>query len=373
MSSRRSPHLPAPGLGLALAALALPAAPLAAQDAVPRGMVEYRWGQPGASRCVPDVPSALRRLPEHGEPLGFHPGGEGSFLSFVRHWQGVQRIPAGDGRWLVATRSGGATGFVVVRMASRDASGGPYRPTRLRGGRPERGVAPPPMDQVVFHMEAEPGLGHAGGPQVAGHLLAVPYEARGDSATVVFYDVSAPSAPRRVGRVRYRSPGWEGSPAHASLAALTRLADGRWLLVVGERSSKALGFHVSADTGLVGDPEFLPIQVQAGGVVGGLQNLNVVTQCDGEVFLAGMHNTGFPPPSLGHDHLHWYAFEAGGDGLRLVERGERGLTCEECNFGAGAGLYVTPDGGIVLYGIGRGVGGPGRTAQLEEFAPAPPG
>lgn len=353
--------------------LALPAAPLAAQDGVPRGLIEYRWGQPGASRCVPDVPAALSRLPERGEPLGFHPGGEGSFLFFVRHWQGIQRIPAGDGRWLVATRSGGTTGFVVVRMASRDASGGPYRPSRLRGGRPARAEPPPPMDQVVFRMEAEPGLGHAGGPQVAGHLLAVPYEARGDSATVVFYDVSTPSAPRRVGRVRERSAARDGNPAHASLAALVRLADGRWLLVVGERSSKTLGFHVSADTGLADAPEFLPLQVQAGGVVGGFQNLNLVTQCDGKVFVVGMHNTGFPPPSLGHDHLHWYSFEARSGVLRLVERGERGVTCVECSFGAGAGLYVTPDGGIVLYGIGRGVGGPGHSAQVEEFAPPPPG
>lgn len=371
MPSRRSSPLPV--AGLALLALARPTAGLPAQEAVPRGLVGYGWARPEATRCVPDVGAALRRLPDRGEPLGFHPGSEGAFLSFLRHWQGIQRIAMDDGRWLVVTRSGGATGFVMVRMASRDASGGPFRASRLRAGLPSRAEAPPPMDQVVLHVAAEPGLGHAGGPQVAGHLLAVPYEARGDSSAVVFYDVSTPSAPRRVGLVRGRSVEQGDDPAHASLVALARLADHRWLLVIGERSSKGLAFHVSADTMLTGASELVPFRVRTEGVVGGFQNLNLVTQCDGELFVVGMHNTGFPPPSLGHDHLHWYTFERDGDALRLVERGERGVTCVECNFGAGAGLYVTPDGEILLYGIGRGIGGPARSAQVEEFVPAPPG
>lgn len=361
---------------ITLALLLLPAGlggAAEAQPPVPHGLVERRWGQAGASRCVPDVPAALAELPESGEPLGFRPASEGAFLSFLRHWQGIQRIAVGDGRWLVATRSGTSTGFVIVRMASRDASGGPFRASRLRSGLPARDLAPPPMDRVITAVPAEPGLEHAGGPQLAGHLLAVPYEARGDSSAVVFYDVGNPAAPRRVGLVRGRAGGAAADPTHASLAALARLADHRWLLVVGERSSKSLAFYRSVDSTLADHREFVPLPVSTDGVEGGFQNLNLITQCDGELFLVGMHNTGFPPPSLGHDHLHWYAFERSGEGLRLAPRGSRGVTCVECNFGAGAGLYVTPDGRLLLYGIGRGVGGPARSAQVEEFAPAPAG
>ena len=97
-----------------------------------------------------------------------------------------------------------------------------------------------------------------------------------------------------------------------------------------------------------------------------------MTQCDGALFVVGMHNTGFPPPSLGHDHLHWYGFEAAPRGLRLAPRGDRGMTCVQCNFGAAAGLFVTPAGELALYGTGRGLGGPGGTVQVEEFAPPPP-
>jgi hypothetical protein len=356
-----------------LAGLLLLAGRLQAQPPVPRGLVEHRWGLAEATRCVPDVATALARLPEAGAPLGFHPASEGSFLSFLRHWQGVQRIAADDGRWLVATRSGTATGFVIVRMASRDASGGPFRASRLRAGRPAPDLPPPPMDRVLGAVRAEPGLEHAGGPQLAGHLLAVPYEARGDSSAVVFYDVGDPSTPRRIGQVRGRARGPEAEPAHASLAALVRLADRRWLLVVGERSSKLLTFYRSADSAITDPPAFVPLRVDTEGVEGGFQNLNLLTQCDGELFLVGMHNTGFPPPSLGHDQLHWYALEGSGEALRLARRGQRRVSCDECNFGAGAGLYVTPAGGLVLYGIGRGLGGPGGTAEVEEFAPAPAG
>jgi hypothetical protein len=352
--------------------LALAAGTANAQSPVPRGLVERRWGQATATRCVPDVGAALSLLPDSGEPLGFDPGVEGSFFSVFSHWQGLQRLAVGDGRWLVATRSGPGAAFVIVRMGSRDASGGPFRATRLYRGQPARHAAPPPMDRVILSVPAEPGLGHAGGPQVAGHVLVVPLEARGDSSAVAFHDLGDPSAPRRLLTFRRPSGGDPTIAGHASLAALARLDDHRWLLVIGARSSKSLSFFVSVDTTVVGLAGFQPLEVVGDEVVGGFQNLNLVTQCDGELFLAGMHNTGFPPPSLGHDHLHWYALEARQGRLGLVERGERGFTCRECNFSAGAGLYVTPAGGMLLYGIGRGLGGPGGTAQVEEFAPPAP-
>lgn len=359
-----------PRARLAAGLLAFAAGTANAQSIVPRGLVEHRWGEATASRCVPDVSAALARLPESGQPLGFDPANEGSFFSILRHWQGIQRIAAGDGRWLVATRSGPGAAFVIVRMASRDASGGPFRASRLRRGRPAREAAPPPMDRVVLSVAPEPGLGHAGGAQIAGHVLVVPLEARGDSSAVAFHDLGDPATPRRMGTFRRPAGGDPAAAGHASLAALARLADRRWLLVIGARSSKSLSFFASVDTAVAGGSGFEPLAVETDGVVGGFQNLNFVTQCDGKLFLAGMHNTGFPPPSLGHDHLHWYALEVRDGRLMLVERGERGITCAECNFSAGAGLYVTPSGEVLLYGIGRGLGGPGGTAQVEEFAPA---
>jgi hypothetical protein len=187
----------------ALVALGL-ASPLAAQSSSLEGQVRQDWGGADAGRCVPDVSAALAALPVRGVPLGFDPGGERRFFPPLRHWQGVQRLAIGDARWLVASRSGSTTGFVVVRMESRDAEGLAFGPSRTEGDAPDWSARPPEGDAVVSRIEAEPGLGHAGGIQAAGTLLVVPYEARGDSAAAVFYDLSNPASPRRLGPRRPR-------------------------------------------------------------------------------------------------------------------------------------------------------------------------
>lgn len=315
------------------------------QPAAPTGLVTREWGGSGATRCVPDVDAAIRALPEHGVPLFFEAEGEGSFHWISRHWQGIQRLPAGREEWFVLTRSGGAAGFVVVR---RDSGA---------------------VGRIVARALPEPGLDHPGGIQAAGRHLAVAFESGGDSAAVILYDLSAPLQPRRLGVAHDSRGPVLAQPGRASLAALARLADGRWLLAVGARSSKALAFYRSVDSTLGPDPRFAPLSVSVEGVEGGFQNVNLVTQCDGTLFVVGMHNTGFPPPSLGHDHLHWYAFEAAPSrGLRLALRGDRGVTCEQCNFGAAAGLFVSAEGELALYGTGRGLGGPDGTVPVEEFA-----
>ncbi|MGH7585472.1 MAG: hypothetical protein ACREMH_04430 [Gemmatimonadales bacterium] len=343
--------------------------PVAAQGPALAGKVHEAWGGAEAGRCVPDVSAALETLPVRGMPLGFDPGGERRFFPPLRHWQGVQRLAIGDARWLVASRSGSSTGFVVIRMESREPEGFPFGASRAASGTPNWSSRPPATDAVVFRVESEPGLGHAGGIQATGAMLAVPYEARGDSAVVVFYDLSNPASPRRLGLVR--RPAWAGG--HASLVAVTRLADGRVLLVVGARSSEVLEFLISetADPFASGPhPAFTPVYVERGGIHGGFQNLNFVTQCDGTLYLVGMGNTGFPPPNLGEDQVEWFAVRGSPSrGLRLEREGWRRFDCRECNFGAGGGVYVTPSGRIVLYGIGQGLGGPESTAELEEFAP----
>lgn len=355
-------------MALALVALAI-ATPARAQGPALEGKVHEAWGGAEAGRCVPDVSEALVSLPVRGMPLGFDPRGERGFFPPLRHWQGVQRLAIGDARWLVASRSGSTTGFVVIRMESRDTEGLAFGASRESGGMPDWSSPPPVTDAVVSRVESEPGLRHAGGIQASGALLAVPYESRGDSAVVVFYDLSDPASPRRLGLVH--RPPWAGG--HASLVAVTRLADRRLLLVVGARSSEVLEFLVSetADPfASSAQPAFTPVYVERGGIHGGFQNLNFVTQCDGTLYLVGMGNTGFPPPNLGEDHLAWFAVRGNPSrGLRLEREGRRRFDCRECNFGAGGGVYVTPAGRVVLYAIGQGLGGPAGTAELEEFAP----
>ena len=200
--------------------------------------------------------------------------------------------------------------------------------------------------------------------------MAVPYESRGDSVRVVFYDLGDPTRPQRLGSIA--TPAGLGELTHASLAALARLDDGRWLLVVGGPSAKRLLFLRSRDTVLApGDLVFDAIGTQLEGLVGGMQALSLVPQCDGRLFAVGFHNTAFPPPSMGRDHVHWYELTVVEPGVPwLAERGERHVDCDRCNLGGGAGAFVAADGTLVLYALGLTAAGPDDTVPLAELAPA---
>jgi hypothetical protein len=87
------------------------------------------------------------------------------------------------------------------------------------------------------------------------------------------------------------------NPNAASATAIARLADGRYLLIVGVRSSKVLDFYVSEGTSLeAAQLRFHWFRTMAGAVAGGFQNMTLVTQCDGSLFLVGTLNTAVPPP-----------------------------------------------------------------------------
>ncbi|HJS48634.1 MAG TPA: hypothetical protein VJ773_11660, partial [Gemmatimonadales bacterium] len=163
------------------------------QASVPTGLVTREWGGPAATRCVPDVDAALRALPDRGVPLGFEAEGEGTFNWISSHWQGIQRLPAGRGEWFVLTRSGGTTGFLVVR---RD---------------------PGAAGRIVARAPSEPGLDHPGGIQAAGRHLAVAFESGADSAAVLLYDLSEPAQPRRLGAAHDGRGPVLAQPGHASL------------------------------------------------------------------------------------------------------------------------------------------------------------
>jgi hypothetical protein len=337
-----------------LAVLAAPG--LAAQTPAPllRGYVTETWGNAGANRCVPDVDEALEGLADRGD------------------LQGVQRLAVEDGRWLALSRSGAPVAFALVELESRDPGGFPFGTNRAAGERAPSRTAPPETDRLVLEVPAPEGFRHAGGMQALGHILAVPFE-EGDRSIIAFYDVSDPRAPRELHVLDHAALPPPHDPKHASVAGLVRLAGGRILLVTGERSSKVLEFHLSngSDPGAPGFGFEETVMVR-GVVEGGFQNVNLLTQCDGTLFLVGAHNTGLPPPSLGRDWVRWYRLGGTATAPTFEPAGGRRLRCDECNFGAGAGLYIAPDGRLVLYAVSHSDGGPGRSTSLEEFPAALP-
>lgn len=331
--------------------------------------VSTDWGATDHNRCVPDVSEALAALGTPGDLLGFHRGTGRPLRRLFAHWQGIQRLPAGDGRWLVLSRSGADVGFALVRLASRPAGGERFGGNRQGGGRSPYDTSPPGSDRIVREFPAPPGHDHGGGMQVVGHTLAVPFET-GRESLVAFYDLSDPEHPLPLATLHRDEVPAPGHPGRASAVGAAKLADGRYLLLVGERSSKLLTFYVSRGTRLDHDLAFDWVTAISGAVVGGFQNMNLVAQCDGALFLVGTHNTSVPPPSLGSDLVRWYRLANADDGsLQVLPVGSRQLVCRRCNFGAGAGLYVDPDGRLLLYAVEHNAGGPEGSIEMEEFRP----
>lgn len=347
---------------------------VAAQVQLPQlsGFVSERWGGYDYNRCIPDVSAGVAALGSpDAELMGFRMNGQQGLNRLFAHWQGIQRVPGGDGRWLVLSRSRSDAGFLMVHLGSRAEGGDRFGSNRVSPDRAPGETPPPPEDGVVRALPAPEGFTHGGGMQMLGQVLVVPFEGGGRHSVVAFYDLSRPEAPRLLHLLRHEGLPPPSDPGHASAAGLVKLADGRFLLLVGEHSSKVLDFYVSDGTAL--DPAELTfrwITTLKGVVTGGFQNMNLVTQCDGTVYLVGTHNTSLPPPALGSDMIRWYRLANGADNqLEIHLEGTRHLVCRRCNFAAGAGLYVNPSGEVLLYAVAHNDAGPGGSVEFEEFRP----
>jgi hypothetical protein len=336
----------------------------------PRGDTSVAWGAKEGLPCVRDVPGQLSRLRRYGVPLGFHRNGTEPVGGYHRHWQGVQRAARSGDTYLFVSRSGSATAVLVVELASRPSDGGPLGATWSKDPLSAKPDSPPDSDRVVARIPFDSGFSHAGGLALTGTVLAVPMDGGGRSQ-VAFYDVAQPRRPRRLYAFDHSKAPRPSTGQEASAVALGRIADGRYLLVLGVRSSKILEFFVSNGELLRSEPPaWQRIGIRTGQAVGGFQNLAILTQCDGAMFLVGTHNTALPPPSRGRDHLHWYQLAVAPGGRILLQKGgERWMHCSYCNFAAGGGLYQTPHGDVLLYATGFWTRSPGEWVALEEFTP----
>ncbi len=335
-----------------------------------RGDTAVAWGAEDGLRCIPDVSTALLRLARRGAPLGFHLAGAESVGGYHRHWQGVQRTGASGETYLFVSRSGSPTAVLIAALASRPSDGGPLGATWSPDTLDQVEGSPPDTDRVVARIPFDSGFVHAGGLALSGTVLAVPMDGGGRSQVVLF-DVDHPERPRRLSSLDHTDAPRPSTGTEASAVALGKLADGRYLLVLGVRSSKILEFYLSNGESLRSDRlEWRRIGIRLGQGVGGFQNLTVLTQCDGVLYLVGTHNTAVPPPSRGRDHVHWYRLGTESGGRILVQKaGERWLHCTYCNLAAGAGLYVTPSGEVLVYTTGFWTRSPGGWVALEEFIP----
>lgn len=331
--------------------------------------------------CIRDVREEFLKVRTHGDKLGFHhtqtPGAYSQ--PGHSHYQGIQRF----GKYLAVSGSASQAGeILIIEMASRPVTGR-FRSNRLSSN------TPPAQDRVVKVLEVSRTLTHAGGFQVVGDVLVVGMEG-GNVSEVVFYNIHDPKNPQELYRIsRSGTIGGFSEKPSAGATALVKRPDGKFLLIVGRSDSNVLDIYLSQDTNLLSNT-FQHVdswhERELQGMdreFGNYQNINLIRQCDGQLFFVGLHKNVKLGGVIrgGEDWADLFTLEirqlgqTGNSGLVghhtvITKVANRHLYCQDiCDFDAGAGIYVDTNGELFIYGVEHwrhsGV------VRLNEFRPVP--
>ncbi|MFP2905366.1 hypothetical protein ACLESD_09980 [Pyxidicoccus sp. 3LFB2] len=335
------------------------------------------WGSTDCNLCVPDVPTRFRELRDRGEALGFSPGAFNLNVAYPgsNHWQGIQRLPLDHGRYFVLSkRDGRPDGNVghLVHMATRNVEGLRFRSNRLSPAiaQPED-TAPPGDDRAVAALPVLDGYAHGGGMQAVGNIVALPMEEGPGAGRIALYDYSTTQTPSPFAFI-------SGGTANAGTASLTKLSNGRYLLLLGQHDAKSLEVFLSTESNLrSGTNQWSRVDQWfegelASGEWGAFQNLNLVTDCnDSQLYLVGTRLGGLRWGPVSDDYAHLYRVDFDGH-LRLAHVASKHLYCSsdgarQCNLDAAGGVYVGPDRNLVLYATEHASDGPSGSVKLVEF------
>jgi hypothetical protein len=368
----------------ALSALSLPALMIisGASSAATAylGWVTDSTTDPYVNRCAIDPVSSISTLPTNPNYVMAYRSGSDSCSSFAPttgngmiHRQGIQRLTRGGLNYLLVTMStnnGTHPGFEVIRLGSRTGT------TGLLGGNVTPLQYPSCADAVTRYQADDSTRDHAGGFHISGEYAVVPLESSNDSTGAGFRtaQLSVPSTPSWSPMVlRQRS-----QTTNAGAAGMTRLSSGNFMTLVFGNNSDDVEVFVSSSTSLPGHNgststwiSMASANTPFGG--GNYQGLQLITKCDGQLFVAGTHkdvstdwvdlwrvdlNASYVPTFTKVANRHMYCSTSNTGNTRY------------CDFQAGAGIYVNGSGGLHLYGVEHyndGVSGTTRVVKVREF------
>ena len=267
----------------------------AALLALTAAFVEFRSESFGADastargNTVADIAGALRDLPSTAQPLTFDrsddvvfpPGG---------HLQGVQlRFDASPPRHVMflSHDSDSVAYLAVVEFASDLRDGGKL--TRVQT-LPGDGQSPP--------------LRHAGGMQLCGDILAIGLEDNQQKtrSQVQFWDVSRPGGPHQLAHLTVDRSGPAKHKTAGAVGLVARRGD--HVLAVANWDSRAIDFYVSNGRPLADERCRLDLAArwqdataakadwQPDATFSAYQAINLVSNADGTLFLAGFATAG---------------------------------------------------------------------------------
>ncbi|HEU0029688.1 MAG TPA: discoidin domain-containing protein [Kofleriaceae bacterium] len=306
-------------------------------------------GGADVNRCAPDVAAQFAAIPTNdrigaisydGDALHFSP-------SCNAHWQGIQRLTNDPTRFVMTASNQGYTGrFALGRIPDG-------------GGIARLGAAQAVIQQLVLA-----ATDHPGGMQALGNYVFVGvevYEGFDQPAYIQEWN-TASGGFVQVGGSYNLGPNGAAAVAMTKLDVITGEPGSRFLMMVPRRGdSSVLEFYLtppgaSLGQGLgtfypAGSVDMRPNGIYANGWMG-FQNVNFVTDCNGDLYLAAFANTSsqckFYQP--GDDWMKLYKISYRFDPIteRLVTTrldppvvATHVYLSGQVNLAAASGLYVT--------------------------------
>ncbi len=349
-----------------------------------------------ASRCAVDVRGGFEQLPAAptgkiryrsmgGSRLPPNNARLDDFGDWDSHIQGFSRLalPWSDNRWAAVTRAnpgstGGAGLFIIGLGGVRGADGTRW----VNPG--DNFTGNPPSNRRTYLYYPIAGTDHPGGIQASGGFIVIASE--GLSGQPPFVDIyqRTPDDVTFSPLQRFTLLGDLGEPVAPTraitAAALTRLADGRFLLfVLGKDEDQQGWFYVSDQPELTAATSW--------GFLGHVavpwlyQNVTLVTECGTrDIYLVGTGNADFAGPAGdGTDYmdLMQVTWDAGAGlvdlpllSIRAIDNGSGAY----CTFRAAATAFVDRDGVLSLHCHAHHsntnvFGQPDSKLKLVEYAP----
>jgi hypothetical protein len=299
--------------------------------------------------AINDVVAAYGQVTVHAISISIDKSGVS--LPGGGHFQGIQRLPSepGEPQLLVMTASAPPLEgfFVACEMAEDGLSGRAYSPVTMAWF---------PLD-------------HAGGCQAVGHCLVAGLENHEDNqiSEVQFWDFRR--FPMRLIPMTIPRSG----PQYVSTAGavgLSSFGNGA-ALAVATYSAATVDFYTSEADPFTGSPfkylfTWVGTHADKTGWIdqnfGAYQNVNLLTQTDGQLFMVGLHRAG------NEDFMDLFSVNLEGDPPSAFKKlAKKHMFCTDgCNFDDGAGIFITSSKGFEVYAVNGDTGS--DTIHANRFA-----
>lgn len=346
------------------------------------GFIDEVTGAPlDSNPCVMDIPAAFEKIQNYGQRSGvwikqWRPEwdhdpislGTGDIIRAPKqsHMQGIQRLRGKPYIIVTGSSESGHNGHFFIGNLSSNSDG------RFKSNLNSSSV--PSKNDVVVHREdiaviqdkrnvdgfvegklftKNHDYHHASGLQVIGDYSVIAL-GHGKPQRVVFYDLSNPEMPKKLG--------YEILVDRADAVGIAKDESG-YVLVVRQEADR-LSFFTSRTTNLeTANFQFtghwmssLLKEGPSDNKWRNYQNINLVSSCNGQLYLIGFARKkgglSGKNPLKGDDWMDLYKVDNYETQPILIKIATKHIYCDKfCNFAAGGGIYVTDQGDLLLYGV----------------------